>query len=122
MPVTDRSKEFRACVESMRSRSSIPERDGQSKQRQLTTQKHSKSEFARMASSIGKDLSSTTAKLDKLAQLAKRKTLFDDRPVEISVTRLLFYSTALGEILTPIVCIPMFSGTHFHNKARYRQP
>jgi len=37
-----------------------------------------------MASAIGKDISSTTVKLGKLAQLAKRKTLFDDRPVEIS--------------------------------------
>jgi len=37
-----------------------------------------------MASRIGKDISSTTIKLGKLAQLAKRKTLFDDRPVEIS--------------------------------------
>lgn len=37
-----------------------------------------------MASAIGKDISSTTLKLDKLAQLAKRRTLFDDRPVEIS--------------------------------------
>jgi len=37
-----------------------------------------------MASAIGKDISSTTLKLNKLAQLAKRKTLFDDRPVEIS--------------------------------------
>jgi len=37
-----------------------------------------------MASAIGKDISTTTIKLGKLAQLAKRKTLFDDRPVEIS--------------------------------------
>jgi syntaxin 5 len=37
-----------------------------------------------MASTIGKDISSTTVKLGRLAQLAKRKTLFDDRPVEIS--------------------------------------
>jgi len=37
-----------------------------------------------MAGAIGKDIASTTVKLDKLAQLAKRKTLFDDRPVEIS--------------------------------------
>jgi syntaxin 5 len=43
-----------------------------------------KSEFAQMASSISKDITSTTTKLAKLAQLAKRKTLFDDRPVEIS--------------------------------------
>jgi syntaxin 5 len=37
-----------------------------------------------MAAGIGKDISSTNLKLGKLAQLAKRKTLFDDRPVEIS--------------------------------------
>ncbi|KWU45857.1 t-SNARE, partial [Rhodotorula sp. JG-1b] len=43
-----------------------------------------RSEFARMAAKIGKDIQATTGKLEKLAQLAKRKTLFDDRPVEIS--------------------------------------
>jgi len=85
MPVTDRTNEFRACVESIRNRSSIPNRDIQGKQRlQNGANKPSKSEFARMASAIGKDITNTTMKLDKLAQLAKRKTLFDDRPVEIS--------------------------------------
>lgn len=54
-----------------------------------------------MASGIGKEISETTRKLGKLAQcmflsftsalfdvnvVAKRKTLFDDRPVEISVS------------------------------------
>lgn len=55
-----------------------------------------------MAAGIGKEISATTIKLGKLAQresglryyvlrdfsfwtVAKRKTLFDDRPVEISV-------------------------------------
>jgi len=37
-----------------------------------------------MAAGIGKDIAKTTANLGKLAQLAKRKTLFDDRPMEIS--------------------------------------
>lgn len=37
-----------------------------------------------MAANIGKDISATTVKLGKLAQLAKRKTLFDDKPIEIS--------------------------------------
>ncbi|KAK0538992.1 Integral membrane protein SED5 [Tilletia horrida] len=42
-------------------------------------------EFAVRAGGIAKDISSTTAKLERLAQLARRKnTLFDDRPVEIS--------------------------------------
>jgi len=88
MPVQDRTFEFKACVESIRNRSAVPSRGAESKQRLLNGDakggKHSKSEFARMASAIGKDISSATIKLGKLAQLAKRKTLFDDRPVEIS--------------------------------------
>ncbi|KAH7930512.1 t-SNARE [Leucogyrophana mollusca] len=86
MPIQDRTNEFRACVESIRNRSAVPPRTAEAKQRLL--QSHgkggAKSEFSRMASAIGKDISSTTIKLGKLAQLAKRKTLFDDRPVEIS--------------------------------------
>ncbi|KAG7452403.1 t-SNARE [Guyanagaster necrorhizus] len=87
MPIQDRTTEFRSCVESIRSRSSLPSRGGEAKQRLLQdgSQAHrSKSEFSRMASTIAKDISSTTIKLEKLAQLVKRKTLFDDRPVEIS--------------------------------------
>ncbi|KAJ6520065.1 t-SNARE [Mycena sanguinolenta] len=82
-PIQDRTNEFRSCVESIRSRSAGSRSDA--KQRLLRNGKTStKSEFSRMASTIGKDISSTTIKLGKLAQLAKRKTLFDDRPVEIS--------------------------------------
>ncbi|GLB35954.1 putative syntaxin-5 N-terminal, Sly1p-binding domain [Lyophyllum shimeji] len=87
MPIQDRTNEFRACVDSIRSRSSIPARGGEAKQRLLQANgkpSGSKSEFSRMAAAIGKDISSTSVKLNKLAQLAKRKTLFDDRPVEIS--------------------------------------
>ncbi|PGH29397.1 syntaxin 5 [[Emmonsia] crescens] len=43
-----------------------------------------RSEFARRAAEIGRGISGTMAKLQRLAMLAKRKTLFDDRPVEIS--------------------------------------
>ncbi|THG97723.1 hypothetical protein EW026_g4324 [Hermanssonia centrifuga] len=87
MPVQDRTNEFRACVESIRNRSSLPSRGAEAKQRLLQSQGKdggNKSDFTRMASAIAKDISSTTIKLGKLGQLAKRKTLFDDRPVEIS--------------------------------------
>jgi len=77
MPLQDRTNEFRACVQSIRSRTAAPRR-----QRAAPTSK--RSEFASMAANIGKDISATTVKLGKLAQLAKRKTLFDDKPVEIS--------------------------------------
>ncbi|KIJ21947.1 hypothetical protein PAXINDRAFT_124274 [Paxillus involutus ATCC 200175] len=86
MAIQDRTNEFRTCVDSIRNRSAVPPRATEAKQRLL--QSHGKdapkSEFSRMASGIGKDISSTTIKLGKLAHLAKRKTLFDDRPVEIS--------------------------------------
>ncbi|KAI0080338.1 integral membrane protein sed5 [Panus rudis PR-1116 ss-1] len=87
MPAQDRTNEFRACVESIRNRSSLPSRGADAKQRLLQSHgraEGSKSEFTRMATSIGKDINSTNIKLGKLAQLARRKTLFDDRPVEIS--------------------------------------
>ncbi|KAL2912031.1 Integral membrane protein SED5 [Polyrhizophydium stewartii] len=47
-------------------------------------QVRSKSDFAKAASAIGREISSTMTKLQKLTALAKRKSLFDDRPVEIN--------------------------------------
>ncbi|KAG9090907.1 cis-Golgi t-SNARE syntaxin [Ceratobasidium sp. 370] len=82
MPVQDRTLEFRTCVDSIRNRSANPPKP----KRQLAGPSGgSKSEFARIAGAIGRDIAGTTVKLEKLAQLAKRKTLFDDKPVEISV-------------------------------------
>ncbi|KAH9486556.1 Integral membrane protein sed5 [Psilocybe cubensis] len=86
MSIQDRTHEFKSCVDSIRSRTAIGNRASEAKQRllQANTKSGAKGEFSRMASSIGKDISATTIKLNKLGQLAKRKTLFDDRPVEIS--------------------------------------
>jgi len=41
------------------------------------------SQLMDIARSIGKDITSTYSKLEKLTLLAKRKTIFDDKPVEI---------------------------------------
>ncbi|KFM74134.1 hypothetical protein X975_13285, partial [Stegodyphus mimosarum] len=41
------------------------------------------SNFMQVAKQIGKDISSTFAKLEKLTLLAKKKSLFDDQPVEV---------------------------------------
>jgi len=86
MSIQDRTHEFKSCVDSIRSRTALGAHGAEAKQRliQANAKSSTKSEFSRMASSIGKDISSTTIKLNKLGQLAKRKTLFDDRPVEIS--------------------------------------
>ncbi|GAA5842006.1 hypothetical protein JCM9279_002755 [Rhodotorula babjevae] len=92
-PFFDRTSEFRSAVESAAFRAAssssaaggaaaplVPQGAGPAK----GGKNAQRSEFARMAAKIGKDIQGTTGKLEKLAQLAKRKTLFDDRPVEIS--------------------------------------
>ncbi|BGP18679.1 hypothetical protein JCM10213_006901 [Rhodosporidiobolus nylandii] len=87
-PYFDRTAEFRSFVESAAFRAASASTSGA--QAPLIPANGAKgrnaqrSEFARMAAKIGKDIQGTTGKLEKLAQLAKRKTLFDDRPVEIS--------------------------------------
>ncbi|KAG0007002.1 cis-Golgi t-SNARE syntaxin, partial [Entomortierella chlamydospora] len=91
----DRSTEFFSLVESLRTRAQphIPSDKRRLlspiEQQQPTAHGYNpslapKSEFALMASLINKDIHATAGKLQKLARLAKRKTLFDDRPVEIS--------------------------------------
>lgn len=44
----------------------------------------SRSEFARRAAEIGRGISSTMAKLERLALLAKRKSMFDDKSTEVN--------------------------------------
>ncbi|WVQ80111.1 hypothetical protein IAT38_002212 [Cryptococcus sp. DSM 104549] len=102
MAPKDRTSEFHSTLNSIKSRSSIPPApkgkgkaaDREARQPLIAKDgpgaggaqggKGGKSEFGRMAGGIAKDINSTTLKLQKLAQLAKRKTLFDDRPIEIS--------------------------------------
>lgn len=71
MPVQDRTVEFKACVDSIRNRSPAPSRlAAESKQRLLQGGERDvrKGDFSRMAGAIGRDISSTTIKLGKLAQ------------------------------------------------------
>lgn len=81
MPVLDRTNEFRACVDSISKRSAvIPSRNAEQKQRLLSRNNPGasggKSEFARMAGGIGKDITNTTLKLSKLAQRMYGSSLF----------------------------------------------
>ncbi|KAG0170294.1 cis-Golgi t-SNARE syntaxin [Apophysomyces sp. BC1015] len=92
MTFKDRTNEFHAVVERIRSRSHMPSalerRALLSSPRSNTSspkpRHHSRSDFSVMAAEISRNISSTTGKLEKLTRLAKRKTLFDDKPVEIS--------------------------------------
>ena len=68
MSVQDRTHEFKSCVDSIRNRTALGNRGMEAKQRLLQNKSGQKSEFSRMASSIGKEISSTSIKLNKLAQ------------------------------------------------------
>lgn len=78
MTCRDRTLEFQSVCNSMQGRLNgvQPSKPAHSALRQ-------RSDFTVMAKRIGKDLSNTFAKLEKLTILAKRKSLFDDKAVEI---------------------------------------
>ncbi|XP_069063268.1 syntaxin-5 [Pleurodeles waltl] len=78
MSCRDRTQEFLSACKSLRSR-----QNGVQTNRPVLSAVRQRSDFTMMAKRIGKDLSNTFAKLEKLTILAKRKSLFDDKGVEI---------------------------------------
>ncbi|KAI0101126.1 putative ER-golgi SNARE complex subunit [Daldinia grandis] len=91
--IQDRTAEFRSVLTQVQRRQASSKVGAQRRSLLTDSQKaaangdaqpHRRSEFARRAAEIGRGIAATMGKLEKLAQLAKRKTLFDDRPVEIN--------------------------------------
>ncbi|KRY75697.1 Syntaxin-5 [Trichinella pseudospiralis] len=80
MPGRDRSAEFRAIVQSFQLKVMASAQPVQSRQRVVRTELQ---QFSLLSKQIGHDLSETFLKLEKLTILAKRKSLFDDRPGEV---------------------------------------
>ncbi|XP_058382627.1 syntaxin-5 isoform X1 [Diceros bicornis minor] len=78
MSCRDRTQEFLSACKSLQSR-----QNGIQTNKPALHAVRQRSEFTLMAKRIGKDLSNTFAKLEKLTILAKRKSLFDDKAVEI---------------------------------------
>lgn len=78
MTCRDRSTEFMSVVKSIQSR-----QGNGAVQNHRNKALHVRSEFTNIAKRIGKDLANTFAKLEKLTILAKRKAIFDDKPLEI---------------------------------------
>lgn len=80
MAARDRTNEFISAVRSLQGRTLVrPIVRDERKAQILETY----SQFMSMAKVISKNITSTYAKLEKLALLAKKKSLFDDRPTEI---------------------------------------
>ncbi|GAB7353565.1 hypothetical protein MBLNU459_g3995t2 [Dothideomycetes sp. NU459] len=89
--IQDRTPEFRSILHQAQKRLAHSKTPAQRQQLLPTSNgdatpptRKQRSEFARNAAGIGRGISATMGKLERLAQLAKRKTLFDDRPVEIA--------------------------------------
>ncbi|KAI2615426.1 putative ER-golgi SNARE complex subunit [Hypoxylon sp. NC1633] len=91
--IQDRTSEFKSVLTQVQRRQAASKvgaqrrsllTDSQKAAANGDTQQHRRSDFARRAAEIGRGIAATMGKLEKLAQLAKRKTLFDDRPVEIN--------------------------------------
>ncbi|XP_017134145.1 syntaxin-5 [Drosophila elegans] len=81
MAARDRTVEFANAIRSLQARNitrAVNIRDPRK-----AKQVQSYSEFMMVARFIGKNIASTYAKLEKLTMLAKKKSLFDDRPQEI---------------------------------------
>ncbi|CAK1540477.1 unnamed protein product [Leptosia nina] len=80
MAARDRTQEFASAVRSLQGRTLVrPIVKDERKAAVIATY----SQFMSMAKVISKNITSTYAKLEKLALLAKKKSLFDDRPTEI---------------------------------------
>ncbi|KAI1610658.1 syntaxin 5 [Exophiala viscosa] len=94
--IQDRTNEFRTILAQAQKRQSATKGGPQRQSLLSEAQKRetngaangptrgARSEFARNAAQIGRGITATMGKLERLAQLAKRKAIFDDRPVEIS--------------------------------------
>ncbi|KAH7730763.1 Syntaxin F55A11.2 [Aphelenchoides avenae] len=82
MPHRDRTQEFRTIAKSCQMKIQAnghiaSNRDERNKLLQSSVQ------FNQLAKRIGRDLSLTCAKMEKLTELAKKKSLFDDRGAEV---------------------------------------
>jgi len=83
MTCRDRTNEFMSAVKFMQGRQVNNLAPALQTTRRGKIEMHHWNEFMRIAKLIGRDIGNTYAKLEKLTILAKRKSLFDDRPVEI---------------------------------------
>ncbi|XP_016428553.1 syntaxin-5-like [Sinocyclocheilus rhinocerous] len=78
MSCRDRTSEFQSACKSLQGR-----QNGAQPVRVVNSAVRQRSEFTLLAKRIGRDLSNTFAKLEKLTIFAKRKSLFDDKAAEI---------------------------------------
>jgi len=81
----DRTAEFQSALRSLQGRQQVRQLqpNPMTSANRMNRNLDQYTEFMRVAKSIGKNISKTYSKLEKLALLAKRKSLFEDKSVEI---------------------------------------
>ncbi|XP_071963052.1 syntaxin-5-like [Antedon mediterranea] len=79
MTCQDRTPEFKSAVKYIQSRTG----NGVAAHNHKASRQAQHSDFMQMAKRIGSDINQTFTKLEKLTILAKKKSLFDDKSVEI---------------------------------------
>lgn len=77
----DRTSEFHQTIRAFQSRMNTPSPPTTATKAKQNLENRSK--FMLIAKKIGKDLTNTCIKLEKLTDLAKKRSLFDDKPKEI---------------------------------------
>jgi syntaxin 5 len=91
--IQDRTPEFRSILTQAQKQLHRQRKPGAPQSQPLLPQRNGtatpptrkqRSEFARNAAAIGRGISDTMGKLQRLSELARKRTLFDDRPVEIN--------------------------------------
>ncbi|KAJ2491445.1 Integral membrane protein SED5 [Coemansia sp. RSA 2050] len=81
----DRTNEYRLLVSALRKRQQLKTETGAAEAKGGNTQANAThSEFSRHAGAIGKDIQDTTLLLERLAALARTKTIFDDKTSDIN--------------------------------------
>lgn len=80
MPCRERTSEFRTAAKSLQMKQQAANGYHQKPKRKIVADSV---QFNQMAKRIGRDLSQTCAKVEKLAMLSKKKSLFNDRVGEI---------------------------------------
>jgi len=117
----DRTTEFQYALRSLQGRAQgqrqlQPGANGFGNRNQKNLEQYA--EFMRVARQIGKDISKTYNKLEKLALLAKRKSLFDDKSIEIQELTFIIKEdiNALNKVIATLQSSARGSQVHHNGK------
>jgi syntaxin 5 len=126
--IQDRTSEFQAILAAAKRRQATSKVGAQ--RRSLLTDaqraaadgdaKPKRSEFARKAADIGRGISATMEKLGRLAQLAKKKTLFDDNPIQVNELTFVIKSD-LSQLNQSIAALQVMSQQMHPNRGKADQ-